>query len=145
MDRVLMVETTNPEVDELLEELARRKVKCRVTSAGTLGFRPRKAIDKDLARRIKRHKSALIEALRELSRLRCDACGEPIRDTEPHLALEDQDAETELYYHRDFECQKQGGLRSAAELQRGHVYSLHHVHACDEPEKGYACTAGCFR
>jgi hypothetical protein len=137
-----MVETQ--EVDEVLEELARRKVRCRVTSAGTLGIRPRKAVDKELARKIKRCKPQLIERLIELATLWCAACGEPIRDTEPHLTLEDHDEGTKHHFHRDYECQKQGGIQAAAELQPGHVYSFHHMHTCDDPEAGYRCSQGCF-
>jgi len=78
--------------------------------------------------------------------LRCAACSRRIRGHHPHIGVEDLETGVEFSYHTRPECQKRAALATAARLERGKVYAMHHYHSSTCPDKvpGWGCAGGCF-
>jgi hypothetical protein len=78
--------------------------------------------------------------------LRCSACHRRIRGHHPHIGIEDVETGQEFSYHATPSCQRRCAEETAARLERGKVYALHHYHssACPDAEPGWGCTGGCF-
>jgi hypothetical protein len=74
--------------------------------------------------------------------LRCAAYCKRIRDHHPHIGVEDYDTGVEFTYHA--RCQERATEETAARMQRGKVYLLHHYHVCNDENPGYGCSGGCF-
>jgi hypothetical protein len=60
--------------------------------------------------------------------------------------VEDLETGEEFSYHARPGCQEHGALETAARLERGKVYAMHHYHssACPDERPGFGCTGGCF-
>jgi hypothetical protein len=74
--------------------------------------------------------------------LKCSGCGERIRDTHPHIGLEDYDSGQERYYHAA--CQQQAAAVVAQSAGEGQVWLMHLYHVCPDTAPGYDCSKGCF-
>jgi hypothetical protein len=78
--------------------------------------------------------------------LRCAACHRRIKSHHPHIGVEDYETGKEFSYHARQSCQERAAQESAARLERGKVYILHHYHssACPDEVPGWGCSGGCF-
>ena len=78
--------------------------------------------------------------------LRCAACTKRIKPHHPHIGVEDLETGQEFSYHAREDCQERAALETAARLERGKVYAMHHYHSSRCPDKvpGWGCTGGCF-
>ncbi len=87
-----------------------------------------------------------MEAGRVSRVLRCVACARRIRDSHPYIGVEDLTTGSEFTYHTRPECMERAGQETAARLERGKVYVLHHYHssACSDERPGPDCSGGCF-
>ena len=78
--------------------------------------------------------------------LRCAACARRIRTHHPHIGIEDLETGGEFTYHARTGCQEIAVRETAARLERGKVYVMHHYHssACPDEHPGFGCAGGCF-
>jgi hypothetical protein len=78
--------------------------------------------------------------------LRCAACTKRIKPHHPHVGVEDLETGREFSYHAREDCQGRAVLETAARLERGRVYILHHYHSsrCPDARAGFGCVGGCF-
>ncbi len=78
--------------------------------------------------------------------IRCAACTRRIRGHHPHIGVEDLQTGVEFAYHVRPRCQKRCAEETAARLERGKVYVMHHYHssACPDERPGFGCSGGCF-
>ncbi len=78
--------------------------------------------------------------------LRCAACARRIKPHHPHIGVEDLETGREFSYHVGPGCQERAAEETAARLERGKVYVLHHYHSSTCPDKapGFGCAGGCF-
>jgi hypothetical protein len=78
--------------------------------------------------------------------LRCAACTKRIKPHHPHIGVEDLQTGREFSYHARAGCQERAAQETAARLERGRVYILHHYHSstCPDERPGWGCRGGCF-
>jgi hypothetical protein len=76
--------------------------------------------------------------------IRCAACARRIRPAHPHIGVEDLATGEEFSYHA--RCQERCAEETAARMERGKVYVLHHYHSalCPDESPGLGCSGGCF-
>ena len=78
--------------------------------------------------------------------LRCAACHRRIKPTHPHIGVEDLATGQEFSYHARAGCQERAALETAARLECGKIYALHHYHSsrCPDALPMWDCSGGCF-
>ncbi len=78
--------------------------------------------------------------------LRCAACTKRIKVHHPHIGVEDLQTGREFSYHATPRCQERAAEETAARLERGKVYVMHHYHSSGCPDKApsWGCSGGCF-
>ncbi len=78
--------------------------------------------------------------------LRCSGCARRIRAHHPHIGVEDLETGAEFSYHAKRSCQKRCAEETAARLERGKVFVMHHYHssACPDETPDFGCAGGCF-
>jgi hypothetical protein len=76
--------------------------------------------------------------------LRCAACARRIRPHHPHIGIEDLATGEEFSYHA--RCRERLVLETAARMERGKAYAMHHYHSalCPDEAPGFGCSGGCF-
>jgi hypothetical protein len=132
--------------ESFIEILAKRGTTMKLTPERQLWFRPK--LDKELLELARRYKEDIIQMVLSATEestgvVICRACLKIIPDSVPHVEVE---AAGERYpFHVHEECQKFGAGLLLRLLEAGEVYWIHLIHACDEPDAGYNCEAGCFR
>ena len=143
-----MTGVNTPELGELLQELGERRVTCRLTDKGKLLVHPRSRLNKKLLKRIKKHKQGIIAMLRLVAEYGppiCPACLQEIPDSDPHITLERYDTGEQKHFHNHPACMTHAMAKVASEEERGEVFLMHLMHACDDGQAGFACSGGCFR
>jgi len=77
--------------------------------------------------------------------LRCAGCARRIRPHHPHIGVEDLATGVEFSYHAR-RCQERAAEETAARLERGKVYVMHHYHSalCPDAAPDFGCSGGCF-
>jgi hypothetical protein len=62
-----------------------------------------------------------------------------------HIGVEDLATGEEFSYHAR-RCQERAALETAARMERGKVYVMHHYHSsrCPDESPGLGCAGGCF-
>jgi len=139
----------SPELGELLKELADREISLWRKKGGGLSVSPKSRLNADLLARIKKHKQGIIAMLLMVSEehhgvLICRACLYPIRDSEPHVAIENLETGEVASFHRDPECTWHAHTRLSEKVHKGESHAVHLLHVCDDAAAGYECEAGCF-
>ncbi len=78
--------------------------------------------------------------------IRCAACARRIRPHHPHIGVEDLQTGEEFSYHARGDCQERLVLETAARMERGKAYAMHHYHSalCPDTAPGFGCAGGCF-
>jgi len=76
--------------------------------------------------------------------LRCAACARRIRPHHPHIGVEDLATGEEFSYHA--RCRERCAEETAARMERGKAYVLHHYHStlCPDEAPDFGCAGGCF-
>jgi hypothetical protein len=140
------------DVDMEFKRLMRRLNRCEQVEVDTatrkVRFRPK--LEPEWVEIAKKHKERVIEeAIRYVEGNKdaviCRACYTPISEDEPHISLERDGDEASYPFHTRYSCQFVASIKLMKMMEPGEVVWTHLVHACDEPEKGYDCEAGCFR
>jgi hypothetical protein len=151
-----MTEGLTRKLEQLIAELRDRDASLRLTKNGGLSVFPQSRLNKNLLKRIKKHKKDLIAMLRAMGELEqsmdavlalpvCEACEELIPHDAPYVAIEKDGTGEQEHFHIAPECQEPGAKKLASTLERGEIYWMHLVHACGDEKSGYACAGGCFR
>jgi hypothetical protein len=76
--------------------------------------------------------------------IRCVACARRIRDSHPHIGVEDLATGVEFNYHARPACMRRAVEETARRTRRGTVYIWHHYHVCGDYASGFRCRGGCF-
>ncbi len=76
--------------------------------------------------------------------LRCLVCARRIRENPPHVGVVDLETGSEWTYHALPYCMERASQETAARLERGKLYVMHHYHTCGDETAGFDCSGGCF-